>query len=376
MDKDVSTGTIDPNLRPMVQAISEQNPTNQKKKAIITGAIIACVVALVGITVAVVLAISSKKPDPLNMAFQKLFERGEVRNIKAEGDIDYTITDPTSSVTAINLGIDARFIGASSTGNIMITSEIRLNGGQTLNPSFEVISTEGEDIYYKPGGLALALATLAGDYYESIPKNHPILTLINKIDNQWLATSSDEMKELLGSGEGGTGQIDEKSIVCVENLTADLGQNTYRLIDLYKKHPFIGATQKGLAISQKSNPLYRITIDKNNLIAFLEEFKNTEPMANFLKCTGARQFPINSEIVDTALSILPDFYLEISDSYDITRTYFDFALDSANFELVADFDFSYPDVINIAEPTEYINLNEVYEEFMSGMSTILQETQN
>ena len=72
------------------------------------------------------------------------------------------------------------------------------------------------------------------------------------------------------------------------------------------------------------------------------------------------------------LKALPDVYLEIDENYDITRLYFEASPDFAEIEAKADFDFTSPAEINIAEPTEYKEFMEIQQDFQNNASSILQ----
>lgn len=374
MDQESPNNNTNNSTRPMVEAVSELPSTDKKKKTGLIIGIIAGVVILAGTVIAVVLAKSLQKIDPFDAALQKLFSQEEVRNTKLDGTIKVTMQDTTSGISSVNLNIESQIAGASLANNTRVAAELKLQGGQTISPEIEGVYAESGDFYFKPSGLALGFGTLAGYPYESLPKSHPVIQLIDEIDNQWLLTSADDVKEFVSSEDEGIGKVDDESISCVSDFMKGFNRNSYSLTDIYKKHPFIGSTQTNLTVAKKNNPIYKVVIDRGNLVAFAEEFNGTQMVTDFLQCANATRSPFNEETIDAVLSILPEVYLEIDNNYDISRFYSALSLDDFGFDTVIDFDISHPDIVNITEPAEYKNFSDVLGDFMTKLPEMLQES--
>ena len=93
----------------------------------------------------------------------------------------------------------------------------------------------------------------------------------------------------------------------------------------------------------------------------------------FTNTSGGSSSTINTDALINQLGELPDLYAEIDNDYNFSRIYF--VVDSSSdYTLTTDFGFSYPENINVAEPTEYKDFSEFMQEIMLNMYQ-MEETQ-
>lgn len=371
MNGNASTSIVDPSLKQTAQAAGKPKQTSAKKKGLIIGAIAACVVILIGVIVAIVLAKSTNNTNAFEKAQERLFSLDEARNVKFDGYAKLTISDSSSPISEINLNFDGKIPGTLSINNTKVSTEFKLNGGQTVSPEIELVTTATGDLYLKPSGITESFSKLVGYSYDMLPKDNPIVSLIDKIENKWLLISLDDIKEMMGSAdEEDTG----KAMTCLGNYINELGQQKYELMEIAKKYPYFVASQDNITIPQKTNPIYRVTIDKDNYTKALEELEKTESAKNFASCAGLADVSDSSIDVEEILSLMPsEFYVEIDNNYDTTRFYINYDINEAGLKMIADINMSYPDTVNIAEPAEYSNFSDVFADFTQAMSSMMEE---
>lgn len=350
--------------------VTGKTPASSSKLGLLIGLIVGAV-ALVGIVVAVVvLANSTKKESAFDLAVQKLLSQEETRNTKVTGSIQIDTPDSSSGISEVNLTIDSEVAGASLMNDTKISAEIKLVGGQSIYPEFEGIYADSGDIFIRPSGLTSSISKLAGVSYESLSKEVPMIKLIGDIDNNWLYTTSDEIKGFISSNDNSIARIEDGSVQCLSKFATSLTQSTYSLTELYNSHPFIAATQDNLTITQKANPLYKVIIDRDNLVAFGNDFNNTASVKNFLSCVNASTTPVDDKTIDELISILPETYVEVDNNHDITRFYTALDAETHGIDAVVDLSFSHPNTVNIVEPTEYQELTDALEKLMQSISSL------
>lgn len=367
MDNTTINGTNNPGIEPVTGAVG---PTKAPKlKAGLIIGIIAGIVAIVGIAVAVVvLANSSQKNDAFDLAIQKMFNQEETRNAKIAGTVHIDIPDSSAGISEVNLNVESQVAQASLMNYTKASTDLKFSGGQSIRPEVETIYADSGDIFIRLGGLASSISTIAGTPYESLPKEIPFVKLIDSVDAKWIHTSTEEIEELMTSGNNGVTKIEDRTVRCLSNFASGLTQNTYSLSELYKSHPFITSTQKDLAITKKANPLYKVIIDRDNLVAFNKDFNKTDVVQGFLSCVSASATSSDDEVIDKMISVLPETYVEIDGNHDITRLYFEFDPEVLGVEITSDFDYSHPNTVSIVEPTEYQELSDILELFTESMS--------
>ena len=375
MENNSPNQTIGSDSRPMVQAPTPDVPKKQTNKlGLLIGGIVGAV-ALIGIIVAIILVATKPKANAFDMALQKLSSRDNSKNLELDGNIDITFPGSMAGISGFSLDINNKTPKSSDANDMVINANIRLTGGEILSLKIEEIVIGNRKVYIKFSGLADMFAKLTGYPYESLPKDNPVIQLIDKTDNQWLLMTQEYIEDSLGSQNMTSGIANVKPLICASSLFSDFGKNSNSLVELYKKHPFIGSTQQGISIASKKNPLYKIVLDETSFLAFFEDFGDTEPAKNFAQCMGVKSLALDAEDKEELgdfLKALPDVYLEIDENYDITRLYFEASPDFAEIEAKADFDFTSPAEINIAEPTEYKEFMEIQQDFQNNVSPILQ----
>lgn len=377
MDENASTGVVDPNLSPTTQVVSGPKTTNIKKKGIVIGVIIACVLLIIGIIIAVILAKPRQDANAVEKSLEKLWSFEE-RNIQLNGTMNFSFLSSSLPISELNVDWDmqGRIAKKPQINNVAMAIEFKLSNGNTIKPSVNAVVSPSGDLYIKLSGLADSFSKLVGFSYEMLPKDNAVVSLIDKVEEQWLLITPDDVQELLANSA--SSEETENTLSCMSDYMGTVLSNENWLAELYKKHPYIVASQDNMAIASKANPLYRITFDKDNLIAFSNDLKNTEPFKDFANCVGAESVSLNDNYSNEVWSSLPyEYYVEIDNNYDITRFYA--GIDLSNnlgwetpTKMVGDFDVSYPDTVNTTQPDEYTSFRDVFGELMQGMSTIVQ----
>ena len=235
-----------------------------------------------------------------------------------------------------------------------------------------------------------------------------IVAIVDLIDGEWLMITTDEMASLFDGYTSETG-----SLTCMLDLMDDVKSNNNSAAELYNKNPFVTSTTEGLTVSKHSNTLYKLGFDSEKLKSYLDSAKDNDLLNKVSSCMGQEvRGSIDTEALTDALSELPDIYIEIDSNNDITRFYTKFEMpsgaevdcvedyyslddeayldddgfvddeewdemdgyygtdclpDDSSFggTVIVDFDFAYPETINIAEPTEYTTFSELFQQLFS-----------
>ena len=141
-----------------------------------------------------------------------------------------------------------------------------------------------------------------------------------------------------------------------EKTTGGQGSRRERYSEYYSQNPFISSTNENLTVQSKQNPIYQINIDNEKFTNFVDSFKNSELISNLSNCLGEQGKTVDTNEVVELVEKLPALYVEVDNNDYFTRLYFTTTTEDDTATITADFDFTYPENINVSEPVEYQNL--------------------
>lgn len=387
---------VQPEARPMEQApAAPLVPQKKNKTGLIIGIIIGAIVLIGGIVAAIVIAMAPK-PDPVNTAIEKLIKHENQRNLKLEGEVKLSFPESISDYSELTVNLNSQIVGTSLLNASKVSGKLKLKSGDEIDAEIEEVYAESGDLYFRISNAADAIKK-----YQQIPNgqdetcdynsledetictelendsigNDMTVKLINEIDGEWLKVSVDELKSFAEpiTADGMDEGLSNDSTKCLTDFASGINQNTNTIAEMYQKYPFIKSSQKDIAIASKNNPIYKVMIDEKGFSGFMHQMEGFQPVQDFAKCMGSDDIKFDEEKLSEFSSSLPDLYLEIDSSYDITRLYFEQQIEGSEINLAIDLDFAYPEVVNIAEPAEYKNFSKIIEDFSKKMIQSVSE---
>ncbi len=412
----------DPMARPMEQApvVESVEPPKKKKTGLIIGIIVALVLAI-GCGVAAVLLLMNQG-DPVSKAAQKIIGGNAPANVSASGTINVTPTDETSALTSlkIELNTDATSNSLINATTAKLTASIREVGDISLN--LEERYAESGDLYFKIDGAADAIDKLTTMAQNTMPVQNcedddvdciqtiedetnciegtnciapegdsdlfgdlaPFMTIVNSIDGVWLKVSTETLTMLSNS-------IDQDATKCLSDLTSEIKNNKNSLAELYDKNPFIGSTTENVSLESKNGKVYRVVFDNEKFNAFGESLKDSDLVKKAKACLGEENVTFD-ENASQELENIPNIYVEVDGDNNFSRVYFELDIKgSSNSDMtfedfeensdivkeesadasktiahaIVDLDFTYPDTINVAEPTDSTDVMTLIQQLMT-----------
>ena len=191
--------SLDPNGRQMEKvAPAEETEKKKPNKGLLIGIIAGAAVLFCGIIVAVVVALSSKKPDAVALAVQRFMNGETPTNLAIDGSIDLRFNSEGTPVKGINIDLASEII----TKSLINTSSATLT---LTNYNDDDYSVKLDEVYAADGDLFLRVEGLPGliegsglaETLTPTEESADILTgATETIDGSWIKLSLDEIKEM------------------------------------------------------------------------------------------------------------------------------------------------------------------------------------
>lgn len=360
-----------------------------KKKALIIGGILAVFIAVgCGVVAALMLIIPPK--DPVASAIQKLLEGGYNTNIAIEGKIDVDIKPEKYPFSKLGIDLDAQIVGGSTINSTNATVTANLRGSEnTVKLDIDSVHAQDDNSYLKISGTknfykaytnltrsettdkSSDEAKTASDEVDSSTTNDEstpdsalasFITALSETDGKWIKMAKPDLSGLPDQVNG------DKSVNCAKSVAEKLASNKNNIAMLYQNNPFIMSTSDKIPIASKDHQLRRIILDREKFTNFIESFNDLDVNNYFAECDNQEAIEIDIDNIVQMVSDLPPIYVEVDDEFRFTRLYIYQEIDAATIE--ADFSISYPDNLNITEPSDYIE----YDTYLELLSKNNQST--
>ena len=395
VEESVMVNSLDPEGKPMEQSVKTPVAKPRKKTGLIIGLIV-CIFLAVGCGVAAALMMMNAEKDPVAAAVKKLMSGQVAENVAIDGNVELLLNDDSSPITKINFNLDSQAKAGSrvSASNAVIDFTFSDDEEMTLEFS-DVISTDG-NLYFKLDGIAnlmtkinsLSFTTqepsapcldpndpaclvapidgLDTQYDIVEPEVNPLLGvtemlggIIGVIDGQWLRISTAEFESLENGIEF------DGNVTCMFNLFNSVSDNSNAAAELYNKNPFIGSTTENIPINSKLNPVRQITIDDKAFANYINSIQDSSFAEDFYDCLDIRDdVSITSDDVKEVVEQLPAIYVEVDKDNNFTRLFLRAVSDESDVTMTADFSFSYPANVNISAPAEFVEFEELIQQFL------------
>ena len=382
-------------------------PANKSNKGWLVALIVLLVAAVIGGVVAAIVLLhpfgnggGSGGGDSSDVvsAFKRLFSADGPENIAFTGDILFTVNDVESE-----LGISS--VAATVEGGINTkTYDEYFNAGVSAE-SFDGrnASLALSQMYTSKGDMYLKLSDISFDTLQEGASSNSLqdtevdcttgntdsctdpsvispsqyttttafdviatyLGYFKYIEGDWIHMSTSSVNTL------GDDSYTTTSSQCLMTTLKDATKYTEELRTLYSNNTFISFAADTTGIKTKNSTLYKMNLDEDKLVAFINSLGDSTIISDFAKCMGTTvgSTTVNRDMLSTLLAYWPDIYVEASNG-NITRLLVkDKVISNAVelFEVEADFTLKYPEKTVINEPTQYVEIENVVTKIYSAI---------
>lgn len=406
-----------PTEQPMEQAAPAPTvaPAKKKKTGLIAGIIAVVAVLIIG-GVAAAIAIIMNQPDPVTAAMNKIMSGNAPANVAIDGNIDIAVNDEYSPISSVNIDLKSSGISSSMINDSKAVATVDIRNVGKFSVEFDEVYAGNGDLYFKIDGVADALdqsgilhmlnlssnvEDCAGDelcvseelltncidstdancvsdgYYvleeggqsmldeETLSYFTSLLGVVEVVDGEWLKISVDQLNMVSG------GVTANSDISCITSLVSEINTNSNSAAELYRKNPFITATNKDVTLNSKNYPVYKVNIDSEKFANYVNSIQNANLSSELYSCLGwDNNVQISTDDVADIVGTMPNIYAEVDNDKNFSRLYLVSDLNDGEGTMTIDLGFSYPDHVNVSEPEEYKDFSEVLQEIMSSMFTI------
>ena len=424
------TNVVNPMDRPMEKAPEKVEEPKKKKTGLIVGVLVCLLVAVACGVAAMLLIFNGNGGDQVTAALKKLMSNDTPKYVAMAGDISIKPGSMYSEISEAKVNFNANFISKSMVNSFdaSFTAVSRSNGSETTLGLSEIYSEDG-NVYLKISGAANLINSLYNnqntynydydymydyddldmeDVEEIIPLETDetilyddeyvsggstlndvisvITSVVKSIDNKWIKISTDELNSISG------GVTYDQSAKCLVDFVNEASANSNSIAELYSKNPFITSSTEDMKVTSRRDTIYKIGIDSEKFVNYVESVEETELFKNFASCVGnGNSVPkIDKEEVDEMAENLPEIYVEINNDNLFTRFYVYYenersegviydgyeTFSEESDEIIADtslqdsatidLTFDYPTTINISAPVDYTNFTEIFQQVMSS----------
>lgn len=351
----------DPAARPMQQAETATPSSSPKmKKGIIIGIVI-CLFLAVGCGVtAALLALNPGNGSSFSAAMTKLINGETPANVLTNGDINLTINNEDSPISAVKINLKSEMIPSSLINSSVANVTLTLSSGTEASFEFDEIYADGGDLYFKIENATDAAEAITDDLGVDEPEE--IIEFIEGLDGEWLKISTDEITSAMGGMA-----TSSETTACLTNFASDIKSNKSSLAEIYNNNQFVTATTENVSVTSKRYPVYLVSLDSDKLTNFANAVQNTESIGDFYTCMGYEEADIDTDSIVKAANQIPKLYVEIDNDNNFARFYTTTSVSDNAATITIDLNFDYPTNVNVSEPTEYRNFNDVISEIFGGM---------
>ncbi len=360
----VSQATATPAVNQTATTDSNQiamKPAKKSKVGLIIGIILGIAVLAGGIAAAVFFLPGLFNNDPVGAAMQRIMSGTAPKNVAVDGDFNILINQSGSPIKRINIDLDTDVVTGSMINTSSAVLTITDSNNKDYSVKFNEVYTADGNIYFKVDGASSALEGFSSML--PISDSFGIVTVLGSLEGTWFRVSADTIKSL---GESASGET-ESPISCVANLVSTLDKSGKTTADLYSKNPFITSTTENVFIPRKQSQVYRINIDSDNFVNFVNSINNSGITNDIYTCLGyENSVSLDKNSISKLVETLPKVYAEVNGNNDFSRLYLESDLAEGAATITIDLGFTYPSAVNVNEPVEYTDFSELITQMMSG----------
>ncbi len=352
----------------------------KKKKSVIIAIIIAAIFVIGGGVAA--FAYFSIKNSPENVAVDVFSNLLKEKNLQVEGDIKFfskSFGGNENETLAVNLKT-----ASNEDGNSTLSTNI-IVGEDMMNINLEGVALNNGELFFRltSDTNAAYFDDSEDDLLDGFTTSNLISTVnvpgsfdFDNISDKWIKISFSEIEKLIEQMFGqSAGTIANSIYTCSSDALKSIYEDNTEQVDLFKKHAFI-------VLKEKSDKKYDVMIKRQELIDYLNDFKETSKVKNLSNCFDS---VLNSSSVSVSASDMLDkiaqgeegvntnFEMEIDNNHRIIKATLKIDGDNARIEM--NLSFNYDEVITVSAPSESVSIIDLISELLNGFkidSTLLQ----
>lgn len=391
-------------VNPIVAAAEQETPTEEPKGSVVekpkkkkTGLIIGIIVLLIaliggGVAAAFMLGLFNGG-DPVAAAVAKMTGSERPENVSVNGSITILPEDTTAGVSKVVIDLKTSAQTSTMINSTTATLTATTTAGEVEVSLGEVYAANG-DLYFNVSGISEAINLLSNplpteeiDYellddedmldadaldaesdelatncaatdgietdclepVEVSPLAGIVAGIFSAVDGEWIRISTDSLEDLSSDFA-----IDE-SAQCLIEAANDASKNGNSIVEIYNKNAFISGTSENVSVAKKNDPIYKVVFDTEKMTSFFDAVDSANIYGDS-SCFGTSGEISSKDIVEKIKS-LPTIYVEVNSDSQFTRLYMSGSSDGGT--IVADLSLAYPTNINVSEPEEYIEFEDV-----------------
>ena len=320
--------------------------------------------------------LNNNPSDRMSKAIEKVLSGDAPRIINAQGTIGMVTSTGDTTSTTTNIELNATFDTNNNTNTLNARANFELGGSKMSVVVDELRDKEG-DMFIKLRGLDGAMinsdetnciggpegtnCTSAATDVAS-PITAVFSGLLDAINDRWILISGD-VDEELSAFQITTSQ----SFTCAVDAFENDDNWVNSLAKKIESNQFISYSTENLEIQKKKNQLYKLTVDKTKLSAFIKSLNGSELINELDGCATGETESTTLSSLQSMLESLPVLYVEVDDSYNFTRVYSKITNDSGT--TTVDLNLSYPSKIDINTPDEYTDLSTIMSNLVMNVVT-------
>ncbi|MBQ8985114.1 hypothetical protein IJ076_00945 [Candidatus Saccharibacteria bacterium] len=393
----------EPHLVAKDSIVEPANKKGGKKKALIIGAIILVMTAIICGAAAIAIFVLGNSDDRVTKAIDKLLNGGMSSIVNVQGDISLaggnnSLGSEIVALSSANVNVDGTFDVNSLVNKVSAEITAEASDGTEFSLSVDEMRTKDNDTYFKISGLmdifggsnvlevgeestslyvdedcdsiacddegnCVSCESTAADVAASALSSYS--GIFETIDDEWILISDDFADTMGGL------VVFNNSSTCLINAFGTLPEYAKDIANKYKANPFITYSTNNLEIAKKKHNLYKLGIDDGKMSAFVNSLGNNGFINELKACVdeNATNVSIDADAIKSIFSNFPIVYVEINDNNDFTRVYLKTTGGSENgaISAKADLALSYPSEVTIAEPVEYVDMSTILSTMMTNV---------
>ena len=387
-------GDMPPESVAQVEQAPEEASPKKKRRGLMAALIVLFVAVVAGSVVAVLLILKPfGKPvdDKVPNAIMAMFGENAPTNIKMNGFVSVYDNNEGAVVDGLELTFENVMNTVSLVNAMNAKITVTFAGGIDLDFDADEVHTEDGDLYLKVKGIRNALEdyrkTGANELLQSatncidgesgtncmqgaVSSSIQVLDVMNladTIDDEWILIPSNSFSNLTDLTEvNATTQCLVDAIPTITKYASNISKS-------YTENPFITYTTDQLGITSHGGALYKLGVDTDKLLNFLNGMDNYGFVNELNACMGrkATNKAMTADELGDVIKMLPTVYAEVGENGLFSRVYAKASNLNGTVDAVADIDLSYPNNVTITEPEMYIDVNnfisQVLTQFYSGM---------
>ena len=176
-----------------------------------------------------------------------------------------------------------------------------------------------------------------------------IVSILGAVDGEWIRIPTENITDMT------TTFGMDSSTQCLINAAKDAAKNGNSIAEIYSKNAFVSGTTENVKVAKKNDPIYKVVLDSEKMTAFLDAVDGANLYGDS-SCLGTSGSISSKEIVEKVKS-LPTIYVEVNGDKQFTRFYTSGSLEAGT--ITVDFSLSYPTNVNVTEPEEYVDVQDI-----------------